>query len=112
MSNNSKRNLIGKHIDIDGCRLKEEEANQLIKLIEDISSLVGKSRTHRRQFTDCSSDGKYTRTIETTYTVCNDHDRIYINENEEYWDDDGGSGHRSVKHTAAREILKLLYRVL
>lgn len=112
MDNNSKRSIIGKHIDISGCHLKEDEANQLLGIIKDIASLAGRNKTYKRQFTDWSSDGKYTRIIETTYTLLNENGKIFISEDEKYWDDDGGSGKRRVIHTAAREILKLLYKVM
>ena len=106
MDKNEKKRIrdrIGQHLDVSGTRMSDEEASFLDNLIENYDSYRGTSQTRRRSHKSFSSDGKYTRTEESTYTFTDDvgirHDYKY------YDDDDGQTGESSSVIKDARGVL-------
>ena len=107
-----KKNYISKSIDLANGRYKDEEVNFLYKLAKNRSEYDGKAKTHKHSFTDWSSDGKYTRNEETTYTIRGDEKGVRIEEHYQYHDDDGQSGSCDRIFNTGREILNIIGKVL
>ncbi len=102
-----KRAEIKKHIDLDGAHLKDDEVNILYSFVTNLPKYVGLVCKIQNMFTSWSSDGKYTRKEETTYTI---KENASIEENYQYQDDDGennGDGF-TTEHSTARAILKVI----
>lgn len=108
MSKKEKKQRISESIDLSNGRYKDEEVDSLYDLVTNSNSYIGKSKTKRERTVGWSSDGKYVRDEETTYTIREDDGRIRIDEDYRYEDDDGQSGESSLAHTTARAILGLL----
>ena len=69
----AKRDYISTHIDTSKARLKDDEVDFLCEFIDEYDEKYkGQSRTHRSSYDGWSSDGKYTRKEETTYTFSDD----------------------------------------
>ena len=99
----TKREYISTHIDTSKARLKDDEVDFLCEFIDEYDEKYkGQSHTHRSSYDGWSSDGKYTRKEETTYTFSDD---IGIHEEYSYHDDDGQSGCQSRDIKDARGIL-------
>ena len=104
--------LIGQFIDLANGKFTDDEINSLYDAVKNKDAYNGRSYTKKRSFTDRSLDGKYTRNEETTYTFRSNENRIYIDEDYQYHDDDGQSGSSHVTHDTARDILRLLWQIL
>jgi len=107
-----KKSIIGSVIDLANGRFKDDEVETLFDIVTNRDKYIGESKTYRNSFTDWSSDGKYTRDQEYTYTLNSKNDKISIGEHYEYHDDDGQSGSEDIEHTTAREILNLLDKIV
>ena len=108
MDKKEKKCIISESIDLSNGRFKDSEVDRLYDLATNSDEYVGKSKTRKRSFTSWSSEGKYTRDEETTYTIKGDNGRITIDEDYSYHDDAGQSGSYSISHSTAREIISLL----
>lgn len=89
-------------------RLKEKEINALYDIVENPGKYDGAKRTIKQTKTDYSSDGKYTRKIEQTYTLRSDRDGVRIEEHYQHHDDDGDSYESDTVHDGARDLVGLL----
>lgn len=98
-----KKDFISKHLDTSNTRLKDEEVDFLCNFIDEYDDKYkGQTRTKKSSYKDWSSDGKYTRWEENTYTFSDD---IGIHEEYNYHDDDGQSGEYSSYIKDARGVL-------
>ena len=107
----AKKSFISEFIDLGNGRYKDEEVDTLYDLAKNREKYDGQSRTLKGSYTSWSSDGKYTRDSETTYTLRGKEDRVRIEENYSYQDDDGQSGSFNRVYSTAREILPLLSKL-
>ena len=99
----AKKDYISTHIDTSKARLKDDEVDFLCEFIDGYDEKYkGRTHTHKSSYDGWSSDGKYTRKEETTYTFGDD---IGIHEEYRYHDDDDQSGSRSRDIKDARGIL-------
>lgn len=108
---NQMKSIISEFIDLGNGRYKDDEVDQLHDLVNNIDDYADTSRTYKNSFTDWSSDGKYRRDEETTYTLRNNNDRITIEEDYRYQDDDGQSGGFQRTYETGREILNLFGKI-
>ena len=104
MGKNEKRENIGNYLDVSNSRFSADEYDTLNDYVSD-DSMTGKTYTENNTFTGWSSDGKYTRWEETTYTINDDRS---ITELYNYRDDDGQEGQREYSYSNAREVLSIL----
>ena len=102
---------ISDYLDLGNGRYKDDEVETLLDLTENREEYDGRSKTHRHSFTGWSSDGKYTRDEETTYTIRSDNDRVRIDEHYEYHDDDGQHGEYDRTYESGRDILNILREI-
>jgi hypothetical protein len=102
-----KKTVIGKSIDLGNGRYKDNEIDQLYDFTTNKEVHNGRSKTVKNEFTSFSSDGKYSRKEQTTYTMKNDDKGFRIEENYSYKDDDGQSGNYDSEHINARDILNI-----
>lgn len=84
----------------------------LYNLVENSDEYVGASKTYKKRHDGWCSDGKYTREEETSFTLCEGEDGMYIEEVWKYHDDDGQSGGDTWVYNTGRAILNLLNKVL
>ena len=108
MNRKEKRQIIGESIDLGNGRFKEHELDTLLDIATNFGSYSGQRNTERKSFTDWCSDGKYSRTTETTYSFDRDDSGIFISEDYSYKDNDGDSGSGRIEHRTARDILSNL----
>jgi hypothetical protein len=99
------REHIGKHVDVSGTRLTDDEAQRLAKFIDDYDSHRGQSRTRTWSSDGWSSDGKYTRQHRQTDTFT---EEVGIRQDYSYQDDDGQTDSSFTEITDARGILNRL----
>ena len=111
MAKNDKRSLIGQFIDLASGRFHGYEYDTFEDLIRNRDKYNGKSETYKKRFTDWSSDGKYERTEERTFTFISDEEGLGIREDYSYHDDDGASGSSSKVYRTGREILRFLDKI-
>lgn len=109
---NQMKDRISQFIDLANGRYKDDELNCLFNLVENIDEYANTKKTYHRRFSDYSSDGKYTRTEETTYTLLNTNNRISVEKIYSYEDDDGQTGGMFDEYTTGREILRVLEKVI
>jgi hypothetical protein len=102
-----KKRVISEHIDLGNGRFKDGEVDSLHELATNREKYNGQSKTIRRKFDSFSSDGKYTREEETTYTFRGDDEGVRIEEKYQYHDDDGQTGGSETVHNTGRNILNL-----
>lgn len=108
MNKKEKKSIISESIDLANGRFKDYEVDRLFDLASNSDEYIGKRITKKHSFTNWSSDGKYTRDEETTYTINSEDGKITIDEEYSYHDDDGQSGGYSSSHSTARQILSIL----
>jgi len=97
------REVIGECLDVSKARLSDDDARFLLGFVEDYDDKwKGQSRTRQSSHKGWSSDGKFTRTEECTYTFTDD---VGIREDCQYHDDDGRTGGSSREIKDARGIL-------
>lgn len=99
------REHIGKHVDVSGTRLTDDEAQRLAEFIDDYDSRRGQSHTRRESHDGWSSDGKFTRREEYIDTFT---DEVGIRKDYSYQDDDGQTGSETTEIKDARGILNWL----
>jgi hypothetical protein len=106
MERNEKQRLrdyIGAHLDVSRTRLSDDEARFLRDFIDQYDETYrGRSETRKSSHKGWSSDGKFTRWEEWTYTFTDD---IGIRLDYSYHDDDGPGGGYSREIKDARGIL-------
>ena len=106
MDRNEKKKLresIGERLDVRDARLSDDDALFLAGFLENYDDKwKGQSGTRRSSSKGWSSDGRYTRTEDYTYTFTDD---VGIREDRRYHDDDGTSGEWSREIKNARAIL-------
>lgn len=85
-----KKRLIGEALDIGSSRLRDNEVEFLYQFVTQYDRFIGISETINSSYDHWSSDGKYTRWKEYTYSFGGN--RIDICVEESYHDDDGQSG--------------------
>jgi len=107
----AKKSVISKAIDLANGRYKDEEIDTLYDLVKNSSEYNGKSKTHKNSFKGFSSEGRYTGTEETTYTIRADDNKVKIEERYQYNDSDGDSRSYDKEHTKGRDILSLLHKI-
>ena len=76
-----KKRIISEYIDLGNGRYKDSEVDSLHELATEPDKYNGKSKTIRNKFDGVSSDGKYTREEETTYTLRGDKEGVRIEKN-------------------------------
>ena len=111
MDKKEKKRIISAVIDLANGRYKDKEVDTLYDLVKNRDDYNGTSRTYKRSFDGWSSDGKYTREEETTYTVRSDEEGVRIEQHYEYRDDDGQTGSRDQIFDTGREILNALGKI-
>lgn len=104
---NEKKSVISEHIDLGNGRYKDDEIDTLYKFSTNREKYNGQTKTIKHKFDSWSSDGKYTREEETTYTFKADDEGIRIEEKYQYHDDDGQRGSTDRVHNTGRDILNL-----
>lgn len=107
-----KRSFIGSLMDLANSRFKDTEIDTLFDVAKNREKYHGKSKTYKSSYTDWSSDGKYTRDEETTYTFLGDDEGVRIKKKYKFKDDDGMSGENESIITGARDILNTLHKIL
>lgn len=101
----SLREHIGEFLDIDNTRLTDDEAEFLGDFVDSYEEEYrGRSTTEKNSYTGWSSDGKYRRDEEITFTFT---DQPGIRQDYSYHDDDGQNDSRSQVIRSGREILNL-----
>lgn len=105
MNHKEKRMFVGERINLAGGRFTDHEYDLLIEIIELFEMLIGKSYTEKHSKTGISSDGKYRRDYQYTYSVGEDEDGIFLSEDYSFQDDDGMSGTDYKKINTARELI-------
>ncbi len=105
---NEKKSFIGQAIDLANGRYKDSEIDTLYDLVMNRDSYDGTSKTHKSHYTSFSSDGKFRRDEEDTYTLRSDDTGVRVEHHYNYHDDDGQSGSSDNTFNTGREILKLL----
>lgn len=103
-----KRSIISAAMDLAGAHLKDSEVEALFDIVSNPESYDGRSKTIQKSWTSWSSDGKFRRNEETTYTLFSNADGVRIEEDYGYHDDDGQSGEEKTTHSTARRILGIL----
>ena len=86
---NEKKRLIGEALDIGSSRLRDNEVEFLYQFVTQYDRFIGISETINSSYDHWSSDGKYTRWKEYTYSFGGT--RIGICVEKSYRDDDGQS---------------------
>ena len=104
---NEKKRIISEYIDLGNGRYKDSEVDSLHELATEPDKYNGKSKTIRNKFDGVSSDGKYTREEETTYTLRGDKEGVRIEKKYQYHDDDGQTGENETVYNTGRDILNL-----
>jgi len=104
---NEKKRAISKKIDLGSGRYKDDEVDTLHELATNHEKYNGKTKSIKNKFTDWSSDGKYTREEETTYTIKGDDEGVRIEKKYQYHDDDGQSGESETTYDKGRDIINL-----
>ena len=107
-----KKSFISAAIDLANGRFKDSEVDRLYDLVKNREEYNGASKTHKRSYDSFSSDGRFTRDEETTFTFLSDENGVRIEERYQYHDDDGQSGSSVREHKTARDILSLLGDIL
>lgn len=105
---NEKKRVISEHIDLKNGRFKDDEVDTLHELATKREKYNGQTKTIKHKFDGWSSDGKYTREEETTYTFKGDDEGVRIEEKYHYHDDDGQKGESNTVHNTGRDILNLV----
>lgn len=105
MNKKEKKGIISKCLDLTNGRFKDEEVDTMFDIVSNPERYDGMTRTKRNVFTDWSSDGKYTREEETTFTIHADGDEVCIDEEYNYHDDDGQEGGYSRLHDNGRDFI-------
>ena len=104
---NEKKRIISEHIDLGKGRYKDDEVDALHELTTNREKYNGQTKTVKHRLVGWSSDGKYTREEETTYTFKGDDEGVRIEEKYQYHDDDGQRGASDRVHNTGRDILNL-----
>lgn len=104
---NEKKRIISEHIDLGNGRYKDDEVNILHELATNREKYNGHTKTIKDKYVGWSSDGKYTREKETTYTFIGDDEGVRIEEKYQSHDDDGQRDASDRVHNNGREILNL-----
>ena len=87
---NEKKRLIGEALEIGSSRLRDNEVEFLYQFVTQYDRFIGITETIESTHGGSSSDGKYTRRKEYTYSFGGN--RIDICVEESYHDDDGQNG--------------------
>lgn len=104
---NEKKEIISDYIDLGNGRYKDYEVDTLHELATNREKYNGQSKTLKNKLNGWSSDGKYSREEETTYTFKGDDEGVRIEEKYQYLDDDGQSDTIDKVHNKGRDVLKL-----
>ncbi len=104
----AKKDYISGAVDLSNGRFKDKEVELLYDLVENRGTYNGTTKSYKHSFDGWSSDGKYTRNEETTYTLRSDESGIRIEEHYQYHDDDGQSGSNDRDYRTGRDILNIL----
>lgn len=104
---NEMKQYIGQFLDIAGGRYTDEEVEALYDAVENREFYNGRSysagpRSHDSWY----SEGKFTRTEQTTWTFRCDSDGIRIDEDYSYHDDDGQEGGNQKSYSGGHEFLQ------
>ena len=108
----SKREAIGKLINLANGRFKDHEISILDNLVNNSAKYNGLSKKYTSSFTEWSSDGKYTRNVWDTYKIIADKTGVYVKLISKFMDNDGQTGSHSHEYRTAREILKVIGKIL
>jgi hypothetical protein len=104
---NEKKRIISENINLGSGRYKDDEVDTLYELTTNHEKYNGQTKPIKNKFTDWSSDGKYTREEETTYTFKGDDEGVRIEKKYQYHDDDGQSDETNTVYNSGRDILNL-----
>ena len=104
----AKRAIIGQHLDLSKNRLKDHEVEELFDIVSNPDKYNGKKATRKNKFRDWSSEGRYERQEEETFTLKTDDKGLRIRKHYKFQDDDGYSGESESEISDVRGILKLL----
>ncbi|MCR4607815.1 MAG: hypothetical protein K5771_08835 [Oscillospiraceae bacterium] len=106
-----KKSFISQFIDLGTKWYNDEEIEDLFDLVSNKDDYDGQSREKRDTYTDWSSDGKYTRHSESLYKINNDEDKIRIDVESSYKDDDGQTGESKYSLRDGKEIVDIFRKV-
>lgn len=98
-----KKKLIGRYIEVGSSRLRESEIEFLYQFVTQYDRFIGITETLKSRHDGWSSDGKYTRWKEYTYSFRRNEVGICVEES--YRDDDGQGGRNSEVIYSAREVI-------
>jgi hypothetical protein len=102
-----KKRIISEFIDLEKSRYKDDEVDTLYNIVTNREKFNGLTRTIKNAFSDWSSDGKYTRKEETTYTFKSNDDGVSVEKSYQYHDDDGQSDKWNGSFNTGRVILNV-----
>lgn len=103
-----KKKFISKNINLANGRYKDSEIDFLHEISTNIDKYNGKTKAIKKEIRGWSSDGKFVRQEETTYSIKADGKGLYIEEKYKYQDDDGMCGDSSIEYRTGRKIIDIL----
>lgn len=98
-----KKRLIGRYIEVGSSRLRDNEVEFLYQFVTQYNKFIGITETIRSRHDGWSSDGKFTRWEDYTYSFGRNDVGICVEES--YQDDDGQRGRQSEVIFNAREVI-------
>jgi|CXWL01.1.fsa_nt_gi hypothetical protein len=98
-----KKRLISRYVKVRSSRLRDSEVEFLYQFVTQYGRFVGITETFESRHVGWSSDGKYTRWKEETYSFRRNEVGICVEES--YHDDDGQSGRHDEVICNAREVI-------
>lgn len=102
-----KKEIIRKNIDLANGRFKDDEIDVLVDIVTNFNNYIGQKKIIKSSHSGISSEGKYIRNEETTYTIKKTDSNIGIEENYHYYDDDGQTGNYTKLHKTGRDIINI-----
>ena len=109
---NELKQYISQFLNLAGGRYTDDEVEDLYDAVENRDSYNGRSySTGPKSHDGRYSEGKFTRTEETTWTFRNDEHGIHIDEDYSYHDDDGQNGSDHKSYSTGREFLRQFWRI-
>lgn len=98
-----KKRLIDRSVELGSSRLRDSEVEFLYQFVTQYARFIGITETLKSCHDGWSSDGKYTRWEEYTYSFGSNEVGICVEES--YHDDDGQSGRHDKVIYNAREVI-------
>ena len=105
------REEIARGIDIENERYSEKDLTTLLEIVRNRVKYDGTSKTYKNRYRGNSSEGKYIREEEETYTIRNSEDGVRVITDYKYKDDDGLQGGGKNVYSKGRDILKYIKQI-